>query len=393
MTATIVGAIGARHQARVDDRGAVQPLDAAWTLDWSIGADDRWRDPAGDPTVRQRLLDAVPVVRTALRIPGGDAVQHVYGVGGDEDVVIVEVSNESPAPVVVALSVHGAHRVAAEDATVLVDGRPAWRTARAAPRWAVGVGSTTDQVRSGAASSGPFVPAADRAGRLEAAFLHPLAHRATLTCALPLGAVPGARPAGVPSTPGPAAAARGWRAHLTRGLQVELPDPHLVDELTTARATVLFAAARRLVDPTVVAALEDWGFDAEAAAAWRRLGWRARRAARRRRPGRWADLTAARPAGGAGLLLAARALLADETERGVVTVLPELPPGWRGQPVDARGVPTRAGRLSYAVRWHGPRPALLWEAPRGVRVRAPGLDPSWVSADPTGEALLAEPGA
>ena len=274
---------------------------------------------------------------------------------------------------------------------MLVDGHPALRTARAAPRWAVGVGSTIDQVRTGAASSGPFPPVEDRAGRLEAAFLHPLAHRATLTCALPLGAAPGTRPAGV--VPTPAAVARGWRTHLTRGLQVELPDPPLVDELTTARASALLAAARRPVDPTMVAALEDWGFDDEAAAAWRRLGWRARRAARRRRPGRWADLTAARPAGGAGLLLAARALLADETERGVVTVLPELPPGWRGQPVDARGVPTRAGRLSYAVRWHGPRPALLWEAPRGVRVRAPGLDPSWASADPTGEALLAEPSA
>jgi len=156
---------------------------------------------------------------------------------------------------------------------------------------------------------------------------------------------------------------------------------------------VLLAAARPPVDATVVAALEDWGFDDDAAAGWRRLGWRARRAARRRRPGRWADVTAARPAGGAGLLLAARALLADETEPGVVTVLRELPPAWRGQPVDARGVPTRAGRLSYAVRWHGSRPAFLWEAPSGVRVRAPGLDPSWASTDPAGEALLAEPGA
>jgi len=389
MTGTVVGALGARHQACVDARGALQPLDAPWSLAWSIGADDRWRDPADDPTVRQQLVDAVPVVRTALRVPGGDAVAHVYGVGGPDEAVVVEVANESPAPFVVALTVRGAHEVAVEEATVLVDGRAALRTARPALRWAVATGSTADVVRSGGASRGPFPPVADRAGGLEATFLHPLAHRARLTCVVRLAS----RDAPDLAVAGPAAAARGWGAHLTRGLQVELPDRPLVDELTMARATTLLAAARASVEPSVAAALEDWGFDEEAMAAWRRLGWRGRRAAGRRRAGRWADVVAARAEGGAPLLLATRAFLADESTAGAVTVLPELPSGWRGQAVDVRGAPIRAGRLSYAVRWHGHRPALLWEAPPGVHVRAPGLDPSWTSAEPAGEALLAAPGA
>ena len=390
MTSTVVGAVGARHQVRVDARGGLQPLDAAWSLAWWIGADDRWRDPADDPTVRQQLVDAVPVVRTALRTPGGDAVEHVYGDGGT-DGVVVEVANESPAPFVLALTVRAAHRVAVEGTTVLVDGRPALRTARPAPRWAVAAGSTAEAVRSGAASDGPFPAATDRHGRLEATFLHPVAHRTTLVC-LALPSVDRGAPTTSVTAAGPEAAARGWRAHLDRGLRVELPDPRLVDELTAARADVLLAAARASVDPLAVAALEDWGFDDEARAAWRRLGWRGRRRARRRRPGRWGEVTAARHDGGAPLLLATRAFLADDTS-GAVTVLPELPPGWRGQPVDVRGAPMRAGHLSYAVRWHGPRPALLWEAPPGVQVRAPGLDPSWSSAEPSGEALLAAPGA
>ncbi len=392
MTGTVVGAVGARHQVRVDTSGALQPLDAGWSLAWSIGADDRWRDPADDPTVRQQLVDSVPVVRTALRVPGGDAVEHVYGVGGTDDAVIVEVANESPAPFVVALTVRGAHRVAVEDGTVLVDGRPALRTARPARRWAAAAGPTADVVRSGAASSGPFPPVTDRQGRLEATFLHPVAHRTTLVAvALPGG---GRDAQKTPVTaPGPDAAARGWRRHLARGLQAELPDARLVDELTTARAGVLLAAARATVDAPAVAALEDWGFDDEAAAAWRRLGWRARRRARRRTSGEWAEVTRARRDGGPPLLLAARAFLADDTGRGAVTVLPQLPPEWRGQPVDVRGAPIRPGCLSYSVRWHGHRPALLWEAPPGVQVRAPGLDPSWTSTEPAGEALLAELGA
>ena len=45
------------------------------------------------------------------------------------------------------------------------------------------------------------------------------------------------------------------------------------------------------------------------------------------------------------------------------------------------------------MRWHGDRPALLWElAPhddRPVRLRASRLDPTWSSTDRAGEALLA----
>jgi len=40
------------------------------------------------------------------------------------------------------------------------------------------------------------------------------------------------------------------------------------------------------------------------------------------------------------------------------------------------------------VRWHGDRPALLWEAPPGARVTAPGLDPTWSSDAASGEVLL-----
>ena len=46
------------------------------------------------------------------------------------------------------------------------------------------------------------------------------------------------------------------------------------------------------------------------------------------------------------------------------------------------------------MRWHGDRPALLWElAPHAgagpVRLTAPGLDPSWSTSEVAGDALLA----
>ncbi len=55
-----------------------------------------------------------------------------------------------------------------------------------------------------------------------------------------------------------------------------------------------------------------------------------------------------------------RAMAVIETPTGL-DLLPAVPAEWYGQPVEVHGVPTAHGTLSFAVRWHGERPALLWE--------------------------------
>jgi hypothetical protein len=89
------------------------------------------------------------------------------------------------------------------------------------------------------------------------------------------------------------------------------------------------------------------------------------------------------------VLALVRALLVDDVSDGAVDLWHLVPPAWLGQGVEVHDAPTPAGALSYAVRWHGARPALLWDAPAGVVLRAPGLDPSWSSGEVKGEALLA----
>jgi hypothetical protein len=46
--------------------------------------------------------------------------------------------------------------------------------------------------------------------------------------------------------------------------------------------------------------------------------------------------------------------------------------------------------ISYAVRWHGEKPALLWEidGPTGARVAASAIDGAFSSAEMRGETLL-----
>ena len=76
-----------------------------------------------------------------------------------------------------------------------------------------------------------------------------------------------------------------------------------------------------------------------------------------------------------------------------LVMLPAPPEAWRGASVDARSLVTRHGVLSYSVRWHGTRPALLWDL-QPARVDDPatrlrcGFDESWASTDLAGEALL-----
>jgi hypothetical protein len=90
-----------------------------------------------------------------------------------------------------------------------------------------------------------------------------------------------------------------------------------------------------------------------------------------------------------------RALLVREVDDGLA-LCSLLPPDWIGQGVEVHKAPTHHGVLSFAVRWHDERPALLWELEphrgrpaRPVRLTAPGLDPAWSSTEPRGEALLA----
>lgn len=74
-------------------------------------------------------------------------------------------------------------------------------------------------------------------------------------------------------------------------------------------------------------------------------------------------------------------------------------PAWAGQPVEVHALPSRWGPVSWALRWHGARPALLWEVHgwdgrdtgAGVAVTTPALDAGWSDHGRRGDALLAAP--
>jgi hypothetical protein len=71
------------------------------------------------------------------------------------------------------------------------------------------------------------------------------------------------------------------------------------------------------------------------------------------------------------------------------------PKEWLGLGVEVHGLPSRYGNVSWAVRWHADRPAVLWEVdggPTDLKIQVPGLDPQFQGEGPVGEELLSPVG-
>ncbi|MDQ6695903.1 MAG: hypothetical protein M3Z46_00410 [Actinomycetota bacterium] len=267
-----MGTVDSPWATAVDPSGLVTQFGpgAPWSLDWWIGADDRWHFPSVDAGVRQHLVGGAPVVETLVRIPGGDAVQRVFGIrgasfaGGDEWVV-VEVENRSAVPFAVAFAVRpvtpegltsvtsitmapaagdghdAAQAVDVDGRTVMVLGRrPARIAAANAP-----VGDVADIVRRGDASelssTGSWAGSTCPDGLAQAAFVFPVAHTATVRVVLPIGAEARTRP-GWPAVIPPAVhVAAGWDAHTDRAMRMEVPDLQLAEAVAAARRSLMLA--------------------------------------------------------------------------------------------------------------------------------------------------------
>jgi hypothetical protein len=460
---TPVGNLDSPLEAVVDQRGLVS-TGAGWSLDWWVGADDRWHVPAREVAVRQRLVEDAPVVETAMRVPSGDVVQRVFAVrAGADELVVVEWENQSPVPVALAVAVRpydhtgvGAiGRLEVDgDTAVLADGEVAVLLPKPPNRAAgSGVADVAELVLGGEAGT-DLTTIASGEGRANAAYVLPLAHRTTLRVALPLG------PTGLrrlPPLPTAEQVVNGWKVHGDRGVRFVLPDDRLVSTVDAVRRTLLFRWDGPAVPVSVARAMDVYGYAPEAAELlasdpegaglaalaghWRRhrdealaravvedvavladalpkgspllhdaallldAAGEAQAASSARKlagpavegevpswagavldgaPGTWPLAEAAR------FLVAVRDLLVRETVDGL-TLLGSPPEGWYGRGLEVHDAPTAFGPVSYGIRWHGDRPALLWDvepADGPVRLRI-GLDPTWSTDEPRGEALLA----
>jgi len=374
-----IGVLGG-HRSDVDPAGRIVH-NGREDLVWWVQAEDSLHDPATSPTVRQRLLGGVPVVETRVRVPDGDVVSVAYAAADRGGADVVAFTNESPRAV--AVIVQGSR----------IEGL---RSATAAPR-ELGLGD---------------------------ARVIPLAHSATAVVGVPRsGSI------GDPSTlPDAATVASGWRSRCERAGRVVLPPGpgghRRVAELTEHRCRVLLDG---LPDPTgepvdhllavdqivrmgepagpligdVVTAIERsvrrrHALSAQALAATRRVLSAAGEVRALGDLERLAARTSGRPLRDGGSMAEATRLewslvapLEDRTE----LFIDGYDEHWLGQSVEVHDLPTAHGAtVSFALRWHGARPALLWECSEpGPRLTASTVDATFDTTEPSGEVLLAAP--
>ncbi len=78
-----------------------------------------------------------------------------------------------------------------------------------------------------------------------------------------------------------------------------------------------------------------------------------------------------------------------------IDIFPGMSSSWLGQNMQFKRLPTTAGLLSVALRWHGERPALLWEleSPTGhpFTLSCSSIDLGFTTSELAGETLLEAP--
>ena len=255
--------------ADVDGAGRIAVLGQRWTVSWWVADGDRWRRPECEAAVRQRLMGDMAVVETSLRLAGGDArcsARAFMPMGADLPAVGVDITNDTPAPVAVALVIGPVSGARIESDSLFVDGVLVARFARRPARW--GHAPSADLL------AGIITPAAEASGAITfeeggwIAVVSPLPHAATLELVVGAGLAPGFYP--VP--PSPQQVVAGWTSHAERGARVDLADPN--DALVLRRARGLLAGvglddstALEVVAEVGRAAIRlDWGDLATAAA-------------------------------------------------------------------------------------------------------------------------------
>ena len=378
---TTTGVVGSRWRATVTPWGAVQPWDGSVATDWFIAADDRWHRPAEEASTRQTLVAGTPVVETRVRIPSGDAVHRVYSTADAGGLTIIEVTNDSPLPIAVAFT--GGR---------LLSRRP---PATVPPH---GIDLPAETV------------------------IYPVGHRSTVTVALGHTDVGSD---GVPEVlPSAEQVSRGWLAQTQRASRLQIPDAAMVDAVTAARCELLLngpaiaevssgsdldacsfllavAELVRMGDrpaiwvPDIATQLERLarsgaqisGAVVEATARVLHAAGEYRAVADLRRMGlsNAGALPAEMPSDPALVPSWVEAHLVTSDEFSADLLPGSFPRAWLGVDFEAHGLTIGlASSLSFAIRWHGDRPAVLWE------VSGPPMPlhhAGWATGQLAGEAL------
>ena len=394
-----VGVRGAAWRGEVTPWGDVL-VDDEVRLRWFVAADDRWYEPARETTVRQRQISGVPIVETRVKVPGGDAVQRVYGVANSGGAIVVEIYNDSSLPFAVAFDRSDISSMRAPSPTgvqgidlpsssvVFPVGHHA--TMRVAIRMSAN-GQTRSQFSNNELEALPSFEQVERGW---------------------LGALQITGRVDVPEV--------SWATLLTQNrCQILLSEPQIFNSQTDDVEFVLDIAERvrmgdkamqlssdiavateKIIKRCVENKIVQWDEDRAILSASMLLHRAGERRGRDDLARIWSRLTETNRSREITAFIKSSSRCAAWIESqlvayrrdGSVDLCPRgIDQSWLGVNFECHKLlATPEHTISFAVRWHGDRPALLWDldGPAGVRVVASAVDSSFSTTDARGETLL-----
>lgn len=420
---TVIGILGHPWRARVDQGGNIAPHDDSVPLRWFIAAEDRWHVPEAEIATRQSSIEGTPVVETRVRVPQGDVIQRIWVASAREmgPAVVVEFENDSARAVAIAVSRRDviAPRTAraidhdpSTDMPLPPDGAVVSIPLGHRTKVRIAVPCERFQHSSTPVDAGAEYPYEEFLGRL----------------------------ADWPDV------VRGWVALSERASRFAIPDVvdgmKATDVVTMERCRVALDPPQDFVDAgSAVRCLIGWGdlvrmgLDApdlehvvsavemmareckrnrtmtadevravmSAAYLLHDIGGKTpaddelqrdlhrvvERALGRSEPS-LPILVSTFAAGPSRLVDRLESELVQWSDTHEVVLCPGGIPEHRlGANIEVHGVAVGPEhQVSFAIRWHGARPAVIWEiaGPPGLRLRS-GVDPAWSSTDPAGEGL------
>ena len=410
--AHVLGVRAGGWNAIVNERGSVRLNDGSPVLDWHIAADDRWHDPSTEPSVRQTRRAGVPVVETRLRIPGGDAIQRVYAVADAGGLVVIEITNESTLPIAVAFtrpdvvssrtpSPRGAQGIELPAGSVVfpVAHGSTLRVALRAPKHVANAVANVDVERlpSFEQLQKGWLKAVEQAGYV----IVPEGAVAPLVARLRSDALvlsgheieDWAIGAGGDCANDPVAYILTLQELLRMGEKLTGDSAHIrIDH-----AARLAQSVETLLKENKKSSILPWDVERALFAAqfvFARMG--ENRAAddvgaAQSRLSSAAEPPNVMPTDIRAIAWVEEKMVAMQRDGSVQVFGRGIPRLWLGANLECHRV--SAGPLhtvSFGIRWHGEKPALLWEVtgPAGIKLDAGLCDPTWSSVEPTGETLL-----
>ena len=407
-----IGILGQPWRATVTPAGDIYPWDDLEAVKWYVAADDRWHTPADEVAVRQRSVDGAPVLETRVRIPGGDVIQRVWVATGrlGSSALMMEFENDSPMAIAIAI-----------DRQDLLVSRPV-AVRSSAGEWpapgleipreptVIPVGHRT-MVRAALVISGPtnalnvsdltvadfadwsavargWVSLSERASRLSIADLRDsqrvdeliVVERAEIAL----------NP--VSFSDDPDVAVR-WLLEARELKRMDLQDPDLV-ELSGAVEAISRAVKRgRIAQANAIQGLKAaaylLGVDQERALIDLRKV--VAKIVGSKKNSLMSMLHTSSHGSDLNLLVGEiESEFAVMSDDGVITFLPDgIKPERLGVQFEVHGIAVGVNhQVSFAVRWHGPNAAVIWEVigSSDVELRS-GVDLTWSSSQLTGEAL------